>query len=204
MTRAGHVVALMKGSLHTDELMAAVVPSAPGLRTARRISHVFVLDVPTYPPQAVRPSSLEGTGYRAAAWHADGTLEAIQSFITEEDIFALIEGMLARVFKAARGVEIPVPFERITWREAMDRYGSDKPERRRAQTRRPCLSQSCTRTPSVMSVRSLPPLHSAAPRPSLFTTMHFSCWWPGMCGGWPARSCAAAGRHAGSPSNRCC
>ncbi len=52
------------------------------------------------------------------------------SFITEEDIFALIEGMLARVFKAARGVEIPVPFERITWREAMDRFGSDKPERR--------------------------------------------------------------------------
>ncbi|HRX53121.1 MAG TPA: aspartate--tRNA ligase [Verrucomicrobiales bacterium] len=52
------------------------------------------------------------------------------SFITEEDIFALIEGMLARVFKAARGVEIPVPFERVTWREAMDRYGSDKPERR--------------------------------------------------------------------------
>ncbi|MBK6600085.1 MAG: bifunctional enoyl-CoA hydratase/phosphate acetyltransferase [Betaproteobacteria bacterium] len=49
MTRAGHVEALMKGSLHTDELMAAVVPSATGLRTARRISHVFVLDVPTYP-----------------------------------------------------------------------------------------------------------------------------------------------------------
>ena len=39
----------MKGSLHTDELMAAVVPSATGLRTARRISHVFVIDVPTYP-----------------------------------------------------------------------------------------------------------------------------------------------------------
>jgi phosphate acetyltransferase len=49
MARAGHVEALMKGSLHTDELMAAVVPSATGLRTARRISHVFVLDVPTYP-----------------------------------------------------------------------------------------------------------------------------------------------------------
>jgi phosphate acetyltransferase len=43
------VDALMKGSLHTDELMAAVVPSATGLRTARRISHVFVLDVPAYP-----------------------------------------------------------------------------------------------------------------------------------------------------------
>ena len=49
MAREGKVEALMKGSLHTDELMAAVVPSATGLRTARRISHVFVLDVPAYP-----------------------------------------------------------------------------------------------------------------------------------------------------------
>jgi len=49
MARAGEVAALMKGSLHTDELMGAVVPSATGLRTARRISHVFVLDVPAYP-----------------------------------------------------------------------------------------------------------------------------------------------------------
>lgn len=49
MARSGEVEALMKGSLHTDELMGAVVPSATGLRTSRRISHVFVLDVPTYP-----------------------------------------------------------------------------------------------------------------------------------------------------------
>lgn len=49
MCRAGEVEALMKGSLHTDEIMGAVVPSATGLRTSRRISHVFVLDVPTYP-----------------------------------------------------------------------------------------------------------------------------------------------------------
>ena len=39
---------LMKGSLHTDELMRAVTSSTKGLRTARRISHVFVMDVPTY------------------------------------------------------------------------------------------------------------------------------------------------------------
>jgi phosphate acetyltransferase len=39
---------LMKGSLHTDELMRAVTASSAGLRTARRISHVFVMDVPTY------------------------------------------------------------------------------------------------------------------------------------------------------------
>jgi phosphotransacetylase len=49
MARAGEVQALMKGSLHTDELMGAVVPSATGLRTARRVSHVFVMDVPAYP-----------------------------------------------------------------------------------------------------------------------------------------------------------
>jgi phosphate acetyltransferase len=40
---------LMKGSLHTDELMRAVTASGTGLRTSRRISHVFVVDVPTYP-----------------------------------------------------------------------------------------------------------------------------------------------------------
>ena len=40
---------LMKGSLHTDELMRAVASSQTGLRTARRISHVFIMDVPTYP-----------------------------------------------------------------------------------------------------------------------------------------------------------
>jgi phosphate acetyltransferase len=49
MARSGDVESLMKGSLHTDELMAAVVPSATGLRTARRVSHVFLMDVPAYP-----------------------------------------------------------------------------------------------------------------------------------------------------------
>ena len=40
---------LMKGSLHTDELMRAVTSGQTGLRTARRISHVFIMDAPTYP-----------------------------------------------------------------------------------------------------------------------------------------------------------
>ena len=46
IVRAGRAEALMKGSLHTDELMAEVVKKDTGLRTARRISHCFVLDVP--------------------------------------------------------------------------------------------------------------------------------------------------------------
>ncbi|HWQ38702.1 MAG TPA: bifunctional enoyl-CoA hydratase/phosphate acetyltransferase [Burkholderiales bacterium] len=49
LARRGRVEALMKGSLHTDELMAEVVAASSGLRTARRISHVFVMDVPSYP-----------------------------------------------------------------------------------------------------------------------------------------------------------
>ena len=49
LAREGLVEALMKGSLHTDELMGEVVDKATGLRTERRISHVFVMDVPTYP-----------------------------------------------------------------------------------------------------------------------------------------------------------
>jgi phosphate acetyltransferase len=49
MARDGHVEALMKGSLHTDELMAEVVAPESGLRTGRRISHVFIMDVPSYP-----------------------------------------------------------------------------------------------------------------------------------------------------------
>ena len=46
---AGPTEALMKGSLHTDELMAAVVAPGTGLRTSRRISHAFVMAVPNYP-----------------------------------------------------------------------------------------------------------------------------------------------------------
>ncbi|MGE5212611.1 MAG: aspartate--tRNA ligase [Nitrospirota bacterium] len=52
------------------------------------------------------------------------------SFVTPDDIFALVEGMLAAIFKAARNIEIKTPFDRLAYREALDRYGSDKPDRR--------------------------------------------------------------------------
>src|SRR5437762_228246 len=52
------------------------------------------------------------------------------SFVTPEDIFAVTEGMLAAIFKAARNIEIKTPFDRLTYREAVSRYGSDKPDRR--------------------------------------------------------------------------
>ena len=48
LVRTGEAELLMKGSLHTDELLGAVVARETGLRTGRRISHVFLMDVPTY------------------------------------------------------------------------------------------------------------------------------------------------------------
>ena len=50
------------------------------------------------------------------------------SFITEEDIMTLVENYLAGLFKAVRGAEVETPLPRMTWREAMDKYGVDKPD----------------------------------------------------------------------------
>ena len=52
------------------------------------------------------------------------------SFVTMEDVLAIGEGYIARVFKEALGVEIPLPLPRLTYKEAMERYGSDKPDTR--------------------------------------------------------------------------
>src|SRR5438477_11681946 len=57
-------------------------------------------------------------------------IDIAASFVTTSDIYALTEGMLAAIFKTARGIEIPTPLPRLTYREAIDTFGSDKPDRR--------------------------------------------------------------------------
>ena len=57
-------------------------------------------------------------------------LDIEMSFIDQEDILATMEQMIAHVFKQTMGVDVPVPMPRITWDEAMDKYGSDKPDLR--------------------------------------------------------------------------
>ncbi len=52
------------------------------------------------------------------------------SFVTEDDIFSVVEGMMAHVFKKVLGVELKTPFPRFTFQEVMERYGSDKPDTR--------------------------------------------------------------------------
>ncbi len=57
-------------------------------------------------------------------------LDVEASFITQDEILGLIEKLLAAVFREAKGIEIPVPFPRLTHKEAMNRYGNDKPDTR--------------------------------------------------------------------------
>jgi len=73
--------------------------------------------------------------YRDEDQRADRQLEFTQidiemSFIEREDIYALIEGLLKRVWKTALNMEIPTPFKRITFSEALNRFGIDKPDTR--------------------------------------------------------------------------
>jgi len=73
--------------------------------------------------------------FRDEDQRADRQLEFTQldiemSFIDREDIYALIEGLLKRVWKAALNVDIPTPFKRLSYAEAMNRFGIDKPDTR--------------------------------------------------------------------------
>ncbi|MEI8255645.1 MAG: amino acid--tRNA ligase-related protein, partial [Deltaproteobacteria bacterium] len=52
------------------------------------------------------------------------------SFIEREDIYALIEGLLKRIWKTTLNIDIPTPFKRLSFQEAINRYGIDKPDTR--------------------------------------------------------------------------
>ena len=57
-------------------------------------------------------------------------LDVEMSFIKQDDILTLMEGLISDIFAKAMGVEVPVPFRRMSWTEAMERFGSDKPDLR--------------------------------------------------------------------------
>lgn len=73
--------------------------------------------------------------FRDEDQRADRQLEFTQidlemSFVDREDIYALVEGMLQRIWKVALGMDIPTPFKRLTYEEAINRFGTDKPDTR--------------------------------------------------------------------------
>ncbi|MFG6099103.1 aspartate--tRNA ligase [Leptothoe sp. ISB3NOV94-8A] len=57
-------------------------------------------------------------------------LDMEMSFMDQEEILALNENLVAHIFKVVKGIDLPLPFPRMTYAEAMDRYGSDKPDTR--------------------------------------------------------------------------
>jgi phosphate acetyltransferase len=91
LCREGRAGALMKGSLHTDDLMAAVVARDGGLRGTRRISHVFALDVPSY---------------HKALFITDAAINIAPDLITKADIIQNAVDMLHALGNAAPKVAI--------------------------------------------------------------------------------------------------
>lgn len=55
-------------------------------------------------------------------------LDMEMSFVQPEDVIGVVEGMMALLFKELKGIDLALPFTRLTWKEAMDRYGIDKPD----------------------------------------------------------------------------
>jgi len=105
LIRAGEARLLMKGSLHTDELMSAVVSSATGLRTERRISHAYLMDVPEHPTPLIITD---------AAINIEPTLEDKADIIRNAIDLAHVIGIAVPKVAILSAVETVMPSMRST------------------------------------------------------------------------------------------
>src|SRR5205085_409668 len=129
--------------IETPILSKSTPEGARDLLRARRLMRGKFYALPQAPQQYKQLLMVEGMekyfqiakAFRDEDLRADRQPEFTQidieaSFVTPNDIYTLTEGMLAAIFKAARGIDIATPFPRLTYREAIDTFGSDKPDRR--------------------------------------------------------------------------
>lgn len=105
LARSGEAALLMKGSLHTDELIRAVIDRETGLRTGRRLSHVYIMDVPSYP----RPLLLTD-----AAVNVEPTLEEKRDIVQNAIDLAVIMGIAQPRVAILAAVETVNPVMRST------------------------------------------------------------------------------------------
>jgi phosphotransacetylase len=105
LARAGKVQALMKGSLHTDALMGAIVATDSGLRTDRRVSHVYYMEVPAYP----KPLLITD-----AAINIDPDLQAKRDIVQNAIDVALALGVVTPKVAILAAVETVDPKMRAT------------------------------------------------------------------------------------------
>jgi len=103
LVRAGRAEALMKGSLHTDELMGAVVSRETGIRTARRISHCFIMDVPNHPDALIITDAAVNI-----APTLDDKVDIVQNAIDLAHAMGVQEGRVA-ILSAMETVNAKVP-----------------------------------------------------------------------------------------------
>ena len=195
MARAGEVEALMKGALHTDELMQAVVATDTGLRTARRISHVFAIDAPAYP---------------RALFITDAAVNIYPTLLDKRDIVQnAIELVLALGIATAPGRD---PF---CGRDGVARHpldgrcggavqdGRSRPDRRRHPRRTARLSTMRFRWRRREPRELFRPSPARRTFSSFLTSRPATCWpssssispkprWPASCSGRACRSCSRA------------
>ncbi|HEY1941265.1 MAG TPA: phosphate acetyltransferase [Roseiarcus sp.] len=103
LVAAGRAEALMKGSLHTDELMGAVVSKNTGIRTSRRISHCFIMDVPGHPDPLIITDAAVNIGP-----DLDAKVDIVQNAIDLAHAMGLSEVRVA-ILSAVETVTAKVP-----------------------------------------------------------------------------------------------